>query len=694
MVSVLSRPQGIKISSGQSATIEEDYTADATVVKTNHSLPNNSWVYIKSRVENYNGFWQILVMNANRFQLQNGHGDLVPYVVDADITYYAQVGTSFYDWSAVHNPIVYRLKNDRWPVPASSVYTLRNIISFSNVNGYTQITASGVIHFALAAGFYLEIATANTASVNGVYRVVSTPSTSVAVLDLVYSSSYDFGNGTIRVSNHNYNIHVQIYAGIESGHIWEPLKPMELAATLKFIPDQNNEVQFSIHEVLKAYINQRNGLLLASLPNNIDAWTNFYIAYAESFDGLDFAFTTDSFVGIAVNAKMPFKNRYGGLMVDYLDTFLTLFETPMIFGGCSDADACYFDVSFITEELSANNTLKKEWYSNGVLSQTTLQNIAQVGEGLYRVQIEDILCDNDRVDISLIGAPIMEIDALSQWVNENTGGAAWVTGSTPSLTITGSAQTSDELTDSVTATASGTYRFDYNIDVTNGVGAPTIDLWVKGYRAGIAVGSSNVGLSLGSNISDIAVSFTEVPDKIAVWIVQDTSVGGDTEVTLHSFSQEPPVTIIPAKTFNVDCGCSDKEIRLTWLNNLGGFEYWNFKGNKDKILSIGETGETSVNLMPNWPNSYSEFADTEKRKQTFRETTTQLLVRSQNLTRSQVDAIAYIKSSVLVQIINSVYDKRTVIVDRDSFTLYNENDKLYSVSFTITYTDDIPAQTA
>lgn len=132
-------------------------------------------------------------------------------------------------------------------------------------------------------------------------------------------------------------------------------------------------------------------------------------------------------------------------------------------------------------------------------------------------------------------------------------------------------------------------------------------------------------------------------------------------------------------------------IYISWLNYLGGFEYFFFTSEKEYQIEIGETGQTRNNILPNWPNSYGKTADTIK-KQTFRTSTKKIVVRSQHLTMNQLDALTHIRTSPLVQIIESRTDRRTVIVDNDSFKKYDEGDKLYTLIFTITYTDDIPSQ--
>lgn len=132
---------------------------------------------------------------------------------------------------------------------------------------------------------------------------------------------------------------------------------------------------------------------------------------------------------------------------------------------------------------------------------------------------------------------------------------------------------------------------------------------------------------------------------------------------------------------------------LTWLNNLGGFDYWNFKANKDHIIEIREAGTATKNIFPTWPKSYGAQADT-IRKQTFRDSNKAYTVRSQHLTQDQVDVISYLKSSVLVQIIYSRTNRRTVLVDAESFVKYQDGDDLFEIAFNISFTDDIPSQTA
>lgn len=132
-------------------------------------------------------------------------------------------------------------------------------------------------------------------------------------------------------------------------------------------------------------------------------------------------------------------------------------------------------------------------------------------------------------------------------------------------------------------------------------------------------------------------------------------------------------------------------IYLTWKNYLGGFDYWPFMAYHDEGIDIIASEEADVNIFPEWPNSYGEFADTVT-KQTQRISKRVIIVRSQFFSKSKLDTIKYIKTSPLVQQLTTRYDRRTVIVDNNSFTIYKGQDKTYSISFTITYTDYLPSQ--
>jgi hypothetical protein len=131
---------------------------------------------------------------------------------------------------------------------------------------------------------------------------------------------------------------------------------------------------------------------------------------------------------------------------------------------------------------------------------------------------------------------------------------------------------------------------------------------------------------------------------------------------------------------------------LGWLNSLGGVQYWLFTGRKDYNIDIYDSGVTRKNVFPGWPNSYGPTADTIK-QQTFRKSQRQEVVRTHAISRTAAMELGeQIKSAILVQVVTSKRDRITVLVDTNSFTIVKEADKMHSLSFTITYTDDLPSQ--
>jgi hypothetical protein len=134
-------------------------------------------------------------------------------------------------------------------------------------------------------------------------------------------------------------------------------------------------------------------------------------------------------------------------------------------------------------------------------------------------------------------------------------------------------------------------------------------------------------------------------------------------------------------------------IYLTFLNYLAGYEYFLFLAEKEFQLDISGSGTTKKNIFPEWPKTWGQTADTIERK-TFTNARYKTLVRSQHLTENQRDALVFIKTSPVVQIVVTRTDRRTVIVDSDSYKIFDEKEGLFTIQFYILHTDEIPTQRA
>lgn len=132
-------------------------------------------------------------------------------------------------------------------------------------------------------------------------------------------------------------------------------------------------------------------------------------------------------------------------------------------------------------------------------------------------------------------------------------------------------------------------------------------------------------------------------------------------------------------------------IYITFLNYLGGMEYFFFHKENEYNLNMQETGETRTNLLPAWPNAWGETADTVDRT-TYRKAKKGMRIKSQYLNANQREVLQYIKTSPVVQIVYSRTNRRTIMIDSDSYMVFNESEKFATIQFSFVFTDDVATQ--
>ncbi|HEX2682655.1 MAG TPA: hypothetical protein VHL77_01905, partial [Ferruginibacter sp.] len=456
---------------------------------------------------------------------------------------------------------------------------------------------------------------------------------------------------------------------------------------------------FSVNSIIKSTLSTINNVLSASMPNDVSVWSSFYINVAETYDQSDgttvstflSSFTEDGSTGYAVNASMPFKSRYSSFLSEYevegpTRKFMTDFIRPVLFGGCGDNDDCYQDITVLLERNEYTYVLKQTLYRNGVIYDTVFLSIARRGEGIYRVPIHNnVPCLVDTMEITLLVTSVV-VPPVSTFIN--APGSDWTVGSNPTRVFGGFQSSTLRLNFQYVSNV--TYNFKIRISRTQ-----SAQVTVQFRRANNSVISASTPVTAsGSGTSDVIATITggsEIPAYVALSV--NNLSGSSNTVTILDMDVDSMSQFVNSETkvFTVDCDCNKYNLKLTWLNNLGGWEYWNFTAGKDYQIDIAGVEVVKQNILGGWPQSYGEFADTIERD-ISRVSKNQVIVRSQNLTRDEVTAISKIKTSALVQIIDSKYNRRTVRVDSQSFKIYAEVDKLYTISFTITYTDDLPVQ--
>jgi hypothetical protein len=184
-------------------------------------------------------------------------------------------------WVSGHLPIQYKIVNTKWPENTED--DVDNICAVSDVNGCAQINLCGTYETYQKFG-YIKIENSSVDSYNGVWQIIEKLNATTLTLSVAYDGT---ATGTAQKYYNNYFNLVKVYAGIPAYHQYESENPMSLIATLKIEPNADNLTVADISGLVKAKLNCDNDLDQISEPNDLNAWTGFYIEYAESYDVSD-----------------------------------------------------------------------------------------------------------------------------------------------------------------------------------------------------------------------------------------------------------------------------------------------------------------------------------------------------------------------------------------------------------------------
>lgn len=162
------------------------------------------------------------------------------------------------------------------------------------------------------------------------------------------------------------------------------------------------------------------------------------------------------------------------------------------------------------------------------------------------------ICD-ENIIVKIFGSQgqQIEIDPLSTWTNVNTGpGPSWTPGAAPTVSLPGSSTITDEIAGGAVAASDGEFTFAYDLDLSDGVGASGIDLWVVLYNAGVQVGTNNHSITSadGNKIGTIEVTSSDIPDEVRIYMINQV---GSVTVTVNSFEPDGVVPDIPL--YKSDC---------------------------------------------------------------------------------------------------------------------------------------------
>lgn len=569
-VQVISRPIGHKLSTTQvEGTIYDNGAGDAVVyVPGGHSLSDGDYVYIESNIEEYNGFKYVDATSYDYFKIKNSENDdFIEFIQESDTIMY--ISLLEHGWQSVNLPIVYELESGLYPVnQAEESYVPNTIVTYEVSGGNTKINLIAALTDPVALS-YIELV--GEGPLAGVYKILSVVEDWSVVIDMAYDATYDFSPYIVVKYYNNYFVTVNVYAGLEPDHRWESRKPFELSGSLRFIPDSNGRVKFSIHELLRGYILTRNNLTLGTLPNNLDFHAAFYIKFFESYDTSDGVTVTvengdetddsTTFIGYAVNSMMPFKSLNSGFMSDYIGAdgyparWLTLFDVPTAIIGY------FFDLSFINIMNGLDVVVNIEKSTGGITTETEVLTITNPGSGIIRVPFTpesgfDKYCLQALID--------GEGDfTLSGFSNHDTGGPAWTTGSSPSVVTNAGDPRTDELYVPFSFVDGAEYQFLINFTITSSIGG---SLRISGLDSGFnVVNSQTTSLTLVSGTVSATIPLTGNSDMVYLSISATTVTSETIDLVSLSYQVES-VAITEQICVNIveECGTTftDDNLRL------------------------------------------------------------------------------------------------------------------------------------
>jgi len=168
---------------------------------------------------------------------------------------------------------------------------------------------------------------------------------------------------------------------------------------------------------------------------------------------------------------------------------------------------------------------------------------------------------------------------------------------------------------------------------------------------------------------------------------QDTD-RGDTNTWVWAIDHEPvsdpnapndyfeveDILLSEVKTVKYDPSCYKYPLYITWLNTLGGWDYWLFTAKKDYGIEVDDVVLGERNIFQSFPDQFQSETWQEVISLTAQN---KITLRSQPMTREQLIEVSKMVYSKVVQLVQSETDKYTIIIDKRSVSLYTDGDKLH-----------------
>jgi hypothetical protein len=265
------------------------------------------------------------------------------------------------DWIACGGnlPVIYEISNTKFPVNTESIA----ITEVGDEDGEAEFSTDPVPHGLMVGDVITLSGFDDEPTYNGTKTVTVVGSVTSFETGTNYSGN-DTGSFILDLVYNNYATEIEVWAGIAPGHPHASEDPIELIGTIRQIPDANNKTRVDISQYIKTKLSSRYDPNQVSWPNDLNAWTDFYIKYRETYTGSSDSFVDDSsqFIGHAVNNTLQFGNPFGNNLYGYvLDTdayapddclWLTNFDSIVKFEDIDNEASLISNIGSFTTSIS------------------------------------------------------------------------------------------------------------------------------------------------------------------------------------------------------------------------------------------------------------------------------------------------------------------------------------------------------
>lgn len=428
--SIISRPGDLPAYSDFAVTVQDTGPSPANIRLVSNQLTDKTFgvgdkVVIQNQPD-FNGTYEIIEVVSSAVFVLDGTVSITTQNLSFPVG--DVIITPRVKWVTAGNkrPLEYKFSTPRFPDSSQSSVTDYAVSNTLDENGLTQFTLLGGYSDNYSVGEYVQVT--GSPDYNGIHRIVDTPTSTSIVLDFPYVSAED--TGVVRKYFHNYELKIRVYAGINTDHQDTALDPIGLIgefAVVPFIEDGDNVAIADVSQFVKTKLSS------VTQEKNINLWTDFYIEFAENYEGIggDSFTSDDDNVRHAVYAALQDSNLMNSYVVDserYTPSVKPILLPKKYYRFDVDSQEVFFvfgddsESKIFENDVDTGGTVGATAYADRGIGSIKLSDSA---ESFFLEVIENGL-QTESVEVENIEYCSRDSDVTLRWINKLGGWEYWV----------------------------------------------------------------------------------------------------------------------------------------------------------------------------------------------------------------------------------------------------------------------------